>query len=103
PYNFSISKENVIGINSDTTYLGFGKVPRGGSSERRITISCPERCFVSIKIRGEKSDLISVDKNNFVLESNTPINISFEVSVPFSEEEGGPFNGTITFVFFRMP
>jgi len=100
-YNFKI-EQGVLGLNGDPDYLGFGKIPPGGASEKKVTISCSQRCFVSIKIRGEKSDYITVDKNNFVLENGNET-ITFYASIPKDENEEGSYNGTVTFLFFKMP
>jgi len=100
PYSFTV-KPGVVGLAADNESLTFGSVPPGGMSLKNILINTTKKSLIVIKIEGDHSNFISVDKNNFIVNKEERVNFYLEIPPDFLET--GTYNGTIVIYFFAIP
>ncbi|MBN1376841.1 hypothetical protein JW949_00745 [Candidatus Woesearchaeota archaeon] len=91
---------NTLGLAGGTDELLFGIIPHGSTSIKKIDINYPRDAVVKIKVEGNISKLITVDKNNFFLEANTTETVTFK-TIAYENMEYGFYNGTVQFYFLR--
>ncbi len=103
PYNFTFSNSTVLGFDPSKDYLGFGKLPPGGETEKYIYISCPRKCFVSIKVEGTGKEYLEVNDNNFILYPNETKKLKFTLVAPENITHTTLYKGIIQFWFFSIP
>jgi hypothetical protein len=89
-----------IGMSADTDALWFGKIMPNGKSTKKLYVSYPETVKVNIKVDGNISDFIIINKNNFILQENTTELLEFKAIAP-EDAEYGKYNGTVQFYFLR--
>ncbi|MBU0471051.1 MAG: hypothetical protein KKF89_03840 [Nanoarchaeota archaeon] len=94
--NYSFSVQDIVGLVGDRDAIKFGGIMPGGIGSRfislRNTFDFPVK--IKIKIKGEKSDWISVEENNFVLNPTNAKEIRVSVSVPLYAENNRFYNYT---------
>jgi hypothetical protein len=81
-------EENIMGINPLADKLDFGDLSRNLGSSRIVTLkndSGSDR-YILIWMRGEISDMVELNKNNFTLKSGEEVKLEFRVQVPPSAE-----------------
>jgi hypothetical protein len=68
--NFTITDERIIGLNADTDALKFGTISLGGYSKRKFNITNPFDVPVRVEINFSEDivELISIDRNHFILQ-----------------------------------
>lgn len=97
-----VEGENVMGVNPLTESLDFGDLSRNNGMTRYVTLksggSTPTYIYV-LKF-GEISDLVKLDKNNFVLKPGEEVKLAFEISIPPSAQVKKYSGWTI---IFRLP
>ena len=87
-----VEGENKVGINPTTERLDFGDLSRDNGSSRFINLTASQNCFlclggekyIMIWKFGEISELMKVDKNNFVLKPGEDQRVEFSVYAPVS-------------------
>jgi len=104
PVNFTITDQRIIGINIDTDYIGLATIMRGHGARRPVTIVNPFNFPVEVELGFSEdiADLMSVDKNNFVLGAN---NDSLKINVDVDSNESTPlgdYSGVMTAVMKRV-
>lgn len=100
---FSVVDGNHVGFNLNTSALIFGRVPRGGGSEKRTTLVSQIPTVAKIRIDPvELSNMIIPSSNNvYVNESGTQV--TFVLDVPLNATVGN-YTGMVTIVYLRkMP
>ena len=75
-----------VGVNPTTEELDFGDLPKGDNLMRFITIENNGEMDIYVKIvkTGNISDLIEINRNNFVLSSGDSAKIEFLLEMPIS-------------------
>jgi len=89
-----------IGMNGDTDSLKFGKVTSGSGGERALHLNSTQKAVVNVTITGDMARFLSVDKNEFIIESNTNDKILFRLEIPENAEIGN-YTGVIQVVFLK--
>jgi len=86
-----------IGFNTRTDALHFGTIFRGGTSERKLTISNTNKFPVMINIEntGNCSQFVKVNDNNVILQPSNNHTIVYSAS-PHMNAGYGIYNGTST-------
>ncbi|MBC8500802.1 MAG: hypothetical protein ISS25_01985 [Nanoarchaeota archaeon] len=101
PYYFSV--QHHIGLVGDRDAVKFGGVMPGETGKRWLhlmnNLDFPVK--VNIKIKGEKSDWITIEENNFILEPNTYNNVSIIVQVPEYAEQHTNYTGKVTAYYLK--
>jgi len=92
-----------VGVNPTTELLDFGDLSRGTSAVRRVNISNNTGIplWIAVVRVGSISDLMSPNKNYFVLPAHSEETIEFTTYMPASGEVGALYSGRV-FVF-RIP
>ena len=69
PVNFSITDERIIGINTDTDALKYGKIMRGNYANRDVTIINPFNVAVNVELSFSEGilEFVELPYDNFVL------------------------------------
>jgi hypothetical protein len=98
----TVTKENRIGLNTDSDALRFGIISRGSQGKRYLDISHKKDYPLKLNIRiyGDLADWISISDNNFVLNKNETKRITFTANVP-SNAIPGNYTGRAVFLFKR--
>lgn len=97
-----VEGKNVIGINPTTEKLDFGDLSRAGVMTRFITLKSDgeNSAYILVWKFGEIAELVSLNKNYFILGPGEEERLSFKLQVPASAEvrkyEGGVW-------VFRLP
>ncbi len=83
-----------FGISVDSELLNFGRMAEGSAAEKLVTIRNPENAPVKIHIssRGDISEYISFEKNDFVLNKNQ----EEKVYIRAEGRDEGNFTGSLT-------
>ena len=83
-----VEGENVMGVNPLADKLDFGDLSRNNGMTRYITMKSSGKTatYVMVWRWGGISDLIKLDKNNFVLQPGEEVQLAFELLVPPSAE-----------------
>lgn len=101
--NYSFSVANHVGLVGDRDAVKFGSITPNGFGIRKIylenTFEFPVKA--NIKISGEKSDWISTQDNNFILEPNTNKTIELRVDVPGYAQNHANYTGKIKVFYLR--
>ena len=97
-----VEGENVMGINPLADKLDFGDLSRNNGMTRYVTMKSNGKTatYVMVWKWGSISDLVKLNKNNFVLQPGEEVQIAFELQVPPSAEIK-KYNG-YTWIF-RLP
>jgi hypothetical protein len=97
-----VEEGGKIGVNPLTERLDFGDLPKGNSATRFVTIENNGRTdiYVKIVITGNVSDLVNINKNNFVLSPGSSEKIDFAMSMPISADQE-EYKGKVT--IFKLP
>ena len=99
----SLKVSDVIGFNVGTDAIYFGKTKPGGTSKREVNIenNYDFPVSVSIKIRGDIEEYVSVSENNFKLAEGEKKQISFYAQTQKDTPEGN-YTGETDVVFKRV-
>ncbi len=100
-YQVIVSEKGEIGLNIDTDALYFGKIPKGQSGQRYVTIinSHEKPLRVIIKTSGDGSGWIAPEENSFIINPNENKSVIITAKIP--EDAGiGEYSGTVS-VFFK--
>lgn len=91
-----------VGVNPTTEELDFGDLPKGDSLMRFVEIENGGEMDVYVKIVriGSISDLIEINKNNFVLFSGDSAKIEFLLKMPISANKE-EYKGKV--IIFKLP
>lgn len=95
-------EENIMGVNPLAERLDFGDLSRELGSTRFVSLnngSGGDR-YILVWKRGEISDMVTLSKNNFVLEPGEEIKLEFTINIPPSAE-ARIYKGKAT--IFRWP
>lgn len=90
-----VDGKNIVGINPTTERLDFGDLSKDGGMTRFITLKSEGKssAYILVWKFGEIAELISVNKNYFVLDPGQEEQLAFKINVPSSAEarkyEGG--------------
>ena len=83
-----VEGENIMGINPLAESLDFGDLSRNLGANRLVTLkndSNGDR-YILVWKRGEISDMVDLNKNNFTLESGEEVKLEFTIQIPPSAE-----------------
>jgi len=91
-----------IGVNPTTEELDFGDLPKGDNLMRFVTIENSGEMDIYVKIvkTGNISDLIKINKNNFVLSPGDSTKIGFLLEMPISANKE-KYKGKV--IIFKLP
>lgn len=91
-----------IGVNPMTERLDFGDLPKGNGLMRFVTIENGGKMDIYVKIikTGNISDLIEINRNNFVLSSGDSVKIELLLEMPISANKE-EYEGKI--IIFKLP
>ena len=95
-------EENIMGINPLGDSLDFGDLSRNLGATRYVALkndSDKDR-YILVWKRGEISDMVKLNKNNFTLEAGSEVKLEFSIQIPPSAEPK-IYNGKAT--IFRWP
>lgn len=91
---------DTAGIDVGTDKLRLGGVSPGTTSRRGVEISGADADKVVALVKGEGSEMITVENNNIdVPEGN--FTLYFKTNVPEGTEKGG-YEGVVTFYFYNV-
>jgi len=96
------AEENIMGINPLDESLDFGDLSRNLGQTRYVKLvngSKSDR-YVMVWKWGEISDMVEIEKNNFVLEPGEEYKIGFKIQIPPSAETK-QYKGKV--MVFRLP
>jgi len=88
----------VIGFNTETDSLKFGKVSPGSTVKRSIEVNYKNSAVVKIFMEGSFTSWVTAIPNDFPVEANELKKISFEANIP-EDAEPGNYDGKIYFCF----
>jgi len=79
-----VEGENVMGVNPLADKLDFGDLSRNNGMTRYVTMKSGGKTstYVMIWKWGSISDLVKLDRNNFVLKPGEEVKLAFEISIP---------------------
>ena len=99
----AIEGEGKVGINPTTESLDFGDLSRGTTQTRTISIKNETILpfYVAVIKLGDVSDLIKINKNNFVLHKGEEEKIEFTTYMPASAELNHVYSGRV--FIFKIP
>jgi hypothetical protein len=99
----TVVEGRMIGVNTDTDAIYFGKVRKGGLSTRKIIIDNNDEKphLIQIKTFGDLSKWVYVSDNNFVLDPSGSKNVSVSCDVP-KDAEVGNYTGKLQVVYLNM-
>ena len=91
-----------IGVNPTAEELDFGDVPKGDNLMRFVTIENGGEADVYVKIikTGGISDLIEINRNDFVLSPGDNVRIEFLLEMPISADKK-EYKGKV--MIFKLP
>ena len=91
-----------VGVNPTTEELDFGDLPKGDNLMRFVTIENSGEMDIYVKIikTGNISDLIEINKNNFVLSSGDSVKIELLLEMPISADQE-EYKGKV--MIFKLP
>ena len=97
-----VEEGGEIGVNPMTERLDYGDLPKGNGLMRFVTIENGGEMDVYVKIvkTGNISDLIEINKNNFVLSSGDSAKIELLLEMPISADKEG-YEGKV--IIFKLP
>ena len=83
-----VEGENIMGINPLADKLDFGDLSRNNGMTRYVTMKSggTTATYVMVWKWGSISDLVKLNKNNFVLQPGEEVQLAFELQVPPSAE-----------------
>ena len=95
-------EDKGVGVNPTTEELDFGDLPKGDNLMRFVTIENGGEMDVYVKIvkTGSISDLIAINKNDFVLSSGDSVKIELLLEMPISADKEG-YEGKV--IIFKLP
>ena len=95
-------EDKGVGVNPTTEELDFGDLPKGNGLMRFVTIENGGEMDVYVKIvkTGGISDLIEINKNNFVLSSGDSVKIELLLEMPISANKE-EYKGKV--IIFKLP
>jgi hypothetical protein len=100
-YSFNVA--NHVGLVGDRDAVKFGSITPDGFGIRKIylenTFEFPIKA--NIKITGEKSEWISSQDNNFILEPKTNKTVELRVDVPAYAQNHANYTGKIKVFYLR--
>lgn len=98
----TVVKGNMVGINTNTDALYFGKVRKGGVSTRKIIIGNNDEKphLIQIKTFGDLSKWVYVSDNNFILHPGESKNVSVSCDVP-KDADTGNYTGGLQVVYLN--
>ena len=99
----TLSIDDVIGVTTDTTFLHFGKLPPGSSSERIVALYNPypyPAGFTLVASVGTIVPLLLFNESYGILESHENTTISAIVKTP--ENASGNYSGTVQLTLFQQ-
>ncbi len=98
-----IEGEGRVGINPTTELLDFGDLSRGTSAVRRVNIANRTNIpmYILVVRLGSITDLVDLNKNNFILSPGQETKLEFTSYIPASAEIGKIYNGRV--FIFRIP
>jgi hypothetical protein len=99
----TVVEGRMIGVNTDTDALYFGKVRKGGLSTRTIILGNYDENPLLVQIRtfGDLSKWVYVSDNNFVLYPSESKNVSVSCDVP-TDAEVGNYTGKMQVVYLNV-
>ena len=83
-----VAGDNVVGINPLADNLDFGDLSRNNGMTRYVSMKNNGKMEIrvmAIKF-GEISDLVRLDKNNFILKPGEEVKLAFEIKIPPSAQ-----------------
>ena len=92
----------LVGVNTDTDAIHFGKVPKGSGSQRILTLENNDNRphTIVIKTFGNISGFVFVTENNFVMGPGTIKNVTIMAKVPENTNEGY-YDGVLQAIFMN--
>lgn len=102
PLSVEVVDKAIVGINLNTDGLYFDKISSGNVGKRAITLqnNYNKDVYVSIKVDGNISPMITVSDNDFILKSNETKSVIFYCNV--GNYSLGKYNGITTVVFKKV-
>lgn len=97
-----VEEGGKIGVNPTAESLDYGDLPKGNALTRFITVENNGDLDVYVMIAkvGGISELIKIDKNNFVLSSGDSAKIELLLEMPISADKEG-YEGKV--IIFKLP
>lgn len=101
---FKVTADAVIGFDTNTTALTFGKISLGGGSERKATLVSSIPAIAHIRIDpAYVRDTVIASSYRVYLDPATPVEVRFNAAIP-DDMPLGTHNGTLTITYTRrMP
>jgi hypothetical protein len=91
---------NGVGIDGNRDVLKFGKVPLGGGSTRYLDITSEYDSVVILRVNGDISKFMTVERNNFYMNKSSLESISVTVDIP-SDAKLGTYSGFVEVIFLK--
>ena len=99
----AIEGEGKVGINPTTESLDFGDLSRGTEQVRTVTVnnSFIMPFYVAVIKTGSISDLVKLNRNNFILRPGEEEKLEFTTYMPASAEINKVYSGRV--YIFKIP
>ena len=83
-----VEGENVMGVNPLAESLDFGDLSRNNGMTRYVTLKSEggTATYIMVWKVGGIADLVTLDKNNFVLNPGEEVRLAFTIAIPPSAE-----------------
>ena len=93
---------DVVGLDTNTSVISFGIVPRGGSAQRYIILENmkDKPLKVYTKKSGEIAEWVYISEDNFILEPKERKEL-IATAIPSKDAEKGAYKGKVRFIFTR--
>ncbi len=92
------ASRQVVGFNTDTTMLSFGKVSPRSSVQRSVSVNFSQDALVSVVMEGDLKGWTTIAPEQFSLHANETKTVFFDVDVPWAAGRG-MYTGTALFCF----
>jgi len=90
--------DKIVGFNTETDSLKFGKVSPGSAVRRSIEVNYKNSAEVKIFMEGNFTSWVTATPNDFLVNANELKKVSFEANVP-GDAEPGSYQGKVYFCF----
>lgn len=102
PISFRIVEERIISLNTGNDSLDFGRIMRGNTVDKDITIINPFKIRVKVFVdfSGGISNFTRISENNFTLGIDNKKKINLKIIIPKNSTIGN-YNGSMIVKMFR--
>lgn len=101
PAAFTLTDQNTVGIDVNTTLLTFGRVPFGGLSKRYVEVKndYPHPITVRISATGNITSYLFLEKNDIVFQPGEVKNITIAINP--NNGTYAAYDGEVAFTFWK--